>query len=307
METAFAIQQSLSPEPGAAAAIEISFELQTPPLAEKGASRGEGFPIEIGQATRALLHGYAGDALKYLQSRKRSGKSPVRIELPVHASGISTDEVLLVDHSQLDLSDDAGARMYRGVNSDVLVFRTVAPSRLLADQLNRRLICPFGPFKRSGYSARGPQMKYSLTLTKVIARHLIAALDGELRAADMGRCATRLAQDGGTIQVHCIHVGSAPFCFSATLYGPRERHNPEVFGSRDPDYRPYLPSLTELVSSYSLDVPVRDRFGLVEYSVDPSELARSYLLIKIYGVREHFTRSAVIPRTKLAELVAVAK
>ncbi len=128
-KTAFAIQQSLSPEPGAAAAIEISFELQTPPLAEKGASRGEGFPIEIGQATRALLHGYAGDALKYLQSRKRSGKSPRQDRAtPYGADGISKDEVLLVDHSQLDLSDDAGARMYRGVNSDVLVFRTVAPS-----------------------------------------------------------------------------------------------------------------------------------------------------------------------------------
>jgi len=62
-KTAFAIQRSLSPEPGVAAGIVLSFEPQLP-LAERLPNRAGDSPIEIGPATRALLHGSAGDAAK---------------------------------------------------------------------------------------------------------------------------------------------------------------------------------------------------------------------------------------------------
>ena len=61
------------------------------------------------------------------------------------------------------------------------------------------------------------------------------------------------------------------------------------------------------MGAYGLDVPVRDLFDLAHYPVDPAELERSYLLIKIYAVREHFTRLSVIPRVKLAEWKSVAQ
>ncbi len=305
-KTAFAIQRSLSPAPGAAAEIELSFEPQLP-VAEKAPSSAGSPPIELGQATRALLHGSPGDAVKYVQGHRRSGVPPIRIELPLRISGISADEVLLVDHSELDLSDEARARVYHDMSSDVLVLMGAAPSvGHSAVSIRQAVDVPIQVFQAIGSDTVRLQMNYSLTLMKVVARHLIAAQNGELQAVDMGRCATRLAQDGTSIQMHCMHMGSAPFCLSAILYGPGDRHNPEVF-SCDPDYRPYLPSLTDLVGSYKLDVPIRDRFGLVHYPVDPSELERSYLLIKIYAVRDHFTRLSVIPRTKLAEWNAVAQ
>jgi hypothetical protein len=305
-QTAFAIQRTLSPALGAAAGIDLSFEPQLP-LAEKAPSSAGRPPIEVGQATHALLHGSAGDAVKYLQGRRRSGNPPIRIELPVRMSGIFADEVLLVDHSELDLTDESGTRVYRSMNSDVLVFTDAESSVADSGESTRQAVdIPIGVFQAIGLRTVRLRMKYSLTLMKVITRHLIAAQNGELQAVDMGRCATRIAQDGASIQMHCIHMGSAPFCLSATLYGPGERHNPEVL-SCDPDYRPYLPSLTDLVGSYSLDVPIRDRFDLAQYPVDPSELERSYLLIKIYAVRDHFTRLSVIPRAKLAEWKALAQ
>jgi len=230
-----------------------------------------------------------------------SGNPPIRVELPLRASGISAGEVLLVDHSELDLSDEEGGPLYRGMNSDVIVLPGATPSSADSGGSIRQAVdVPRRVLQAIGSRTVQLQMNYSLTLMRVVVRHLIAAQNGELQAVDMGRCATRLAQDGASIKIRCMHIGSAPFCLSATLYGPGERHNPEVL-SCDPDYRPYLPSLTDLVGIYGLDVPIRDRFGLIHYPVYPSELERSYLLIKIYGIRDHFTRLSIIPRTKLAE------
>lgn len=305
-ETAFAMQRLLSAAPGAGAGIDLSFEAQLPPAGTRPTG-AVGGPIEGGQATRALLHGSAGDAVKYLQGRRRSGNPAVRIELPLRVSGLSADEVLLVDHSELDLTDEAGARVHRGMNSEVLVLAGAAPGVADSGGSTRQAVyIPTRVVEAIGPGTVRLQMQYSLTLMKVAARHTIAAQNGELQAVDMGRCATRLAQDGLSIRMHCMHTGSAPFCLSATLYGPGESHNPEVL-SCDPDFRPYLPSLTDLVAISSLDVPIRDQSGLVHYPVDPSELERSYLLIKIYAVRDHFTRLAVIPRTRLAEWEAVAQ
>jgi hypothetical protein len=304
--TTFAIQRSLLPAPGAAAGIDLSFESQLP-IAERAPSDASSPPIDLGQAMRALLHGSSGDPAKYLQGRRRSGNPPVRIELPLRASGVSADDVLLVDHSELDLRDEAGGGLYRSTNSDVLVLTSAAGTVAHSGGSTRQAVdVPMRVFQVIGSHTVRLQMNYSLTLLKVVARHVIAAQDGELQAIDIGRCATRLAQDGVSIQMHCLDIGSTPFCLSATLYGPGERHNPEVL-SCDPDYRPYLPSLTDLMGSYSLDVPIRDRFGLVQYPVDPSELERSHLLIKIYAVRDHFTRLSVIPRTRLAEWKAAAQ
>jgi len=50
---------------------------------------------------------------------------------------------------------------------------------------------------------------------------------------------------------------------------------------------------------YSLDVPIRDPLGVASYPVTPAELSRSYLLISVYGARDHFRRALVVPNTRL--------
>ncbi len=305
-KTAFAIQSSLAPAPGAAAGIDVVSEPR-PPLAENAPSRAGAAPIEARQAMHALLHGSADDAAKYLQGGRRSGNRPATIELPLRASGMSGDEVMLVDHSEFDLSDEFGTRVYRAVNSDLFIFTGAKPGVADSGGPTRQVIdIPSSVYQAIRLRTVRLQMNHSLTLMQVITRHVLAAQNGELQAVDLGHCATRIAPDDVSIQIHCLHLGPTPFCVSATLYGPEGRHNPEVL-SCDPDYRPYLPSLTDLVGSSSLDVPLSDRFGLVRYPVDRSELEQAYLLIKIYAVRAHFTRLSVIPRTTLAQWGAVAQ
>ena len=298
-DAAFNLQSWLSSPSGLTAPVGISFD----PEARRagGASRrASGGPSGAGQATRAFIHGDTGGALKYLERRTLPRDAPVEIRLPVQIAGMSADELLLVDRSDVRLSGDDGQELYRGADSAALVQEGNPADDTARGPRSgyQGVYVPATVYQRAAPRDVGLQIDYFLTLMKVVAQHPIAARDGELQAADIGRCATKIGQD--SIALRCMQIGPTPFCFSATLYGPDGRHNPEI-PNCDPDYRPYIPAPTDPVRSSGVDVPVRDPFGLAHYPVDPGELDRSYIIIRIYGVREHFRRSLVIPRIRLAE------
>ena len=245
------------------------------------------------QATRALLHGDVDEAVQYLRRRVHPEHAPIAVDLPVRVAGLAPDELLLFDRSEVQLFGRDGRLLYRGANA------ADAPRALsrAADDLSntsastqQTLNIPGGVFQRAQAQPVRLQMDYSLTLMRVVAQYKIAATDGELRTPEIGLCATLSDQDN--ISVRCKQIGQAPFCFSATLFGPDGRHNPEVVHCR-PDYRPYLPSLIDALSFTGLDVRVRDPYGLIQYAVDPSALAQSYLLLKIYRERDHFRRTVI--------------
>ena len=102
---------------------------------------------------------------------------------------------------------------------------------------------------------------------------------------------TRLDQN--TVNVRCKTIEQAPFCFSATLYAPDGRHNPEVFAC-DPDYRRHWPALIDVLNFYGIELPVRDRYGLVDYPLVASDLGTAYVLLKIYREVDHFKRTLAV-------------
>jgi hypothetical protein len=124
----------------------------------------------------------------------------------------------------------------------------------------------------------------------VVEQHRLAALGGQLRSAAVGACRSQLDDDA--ITVRCRQIGRAPFCFSATLYVADGTHNPEVTQCV-PDYRPYMPAYTYLLSYFGLALPVRDRSGAAHYAVDAADLGRATVVLKVYGEQSHFKRTFV--------------
>ncbi len=132
------------------------------------------------------------------------------------------------------------------------------------------------------------QIDYTLTLVKVSAEHRIPALDGELRSADLGLCATRL--DRNIVSVQCKAIGQAPFCYQRdTCMRRMGGMIPEVIDC-DPDYRRHWPALIDVLNFYFVDLPVRDRYGDPGPTLDVSELDTAYVLLKIYREVDHFKR-----------------
>jgi hypothetical protein len=144
------------------------------------------------------------------------------------------------------------------------------------------------------------RLDYSITLMRVTGQHALSAVDGVLRTEQLGACATRPDQGGSLIQLRCQKIGLTPFCIGVTVHGAADESNPEILQC-DPDYRPYLPTLTDALNRFGVDVPIRDPSGLAHYPLEAAQITTLQLLIKVYAVEEHAVRSLMTPNIRLIE------
>jgi hypothetical protein len=197
------------------------------------------------------------------------------------------------------LFGDGGRLLYRGDNAGALAaLLTPYPGRSSQspDAVYQAIDIPGRVYRTAAETAVRLKLDYSLTLMKVVAEHKLAAIDGELQSTDIGLCATLI--DRNAVYLRCKTIEQAPFCYSATLYGSGGRHNPEVLKCT-PDYRRHVPAFMNLLSVYGIDMPLRDRNGVVNYEIDASTLSASHVLLKIYGEIDHFKRTVAVPATQL--------
>jgi hypothetical protein len=296
---AFAVQGWLTGSSGAAAAITLERGPQMP-ASEITDNAGRDKDHGAKHAATLLLQGHPDQALEYWRRRGGPTEAPAAIELPVRAAGISPDELLLVDRLEVKLFGDDDRLLYRRANADVSPLLLAARPGNTTDAsgfANLAVDVPGSLYRKLGSRATRLRMDYSLTLMKAVAQYKMAARDGLLRASEIGICFSQFDQD--SIAVRCSKMGRSLFCYSATLFGPDGRHNPEIVRCI-PDYRPYLPPLTNILNFFGADLPVRDPYGLAHYAIDPSELASSYILVKIYGERDHFKRTLSVSPFRLA-------
>ena len=210
----------------------------------------------------------------------------------------------MADRTEIHLFGDDGRLLYRSDSAGAL-------AELLTPSLSPSIDAPAATFhtvdipgkiyRKAATSTVRLQLDYSLTLMRTAAEYKLAALDGELRSSDTGLCATAI--DRNAVYLRCKTLSQAPFCYSATLYGDGGRHNPEVLKCT-PDYRRHMPAFMDVLGFYGIDLPLRDRNGVVKYEIDGSELARSYVLLKIYLEADHFRRTLAITASGLEGLRA---
>jgi hypothetical protein len=291
---AFAIERWLSEPSGDVAAIALELGTEAPSVDTAGAAS-----LASRQTAQLLVHGNVGQAFENLHRRARRGDTPVMVDLAVRTTGMSAAEMLLVDRLHIQLSGEDGRLLYRGPDADP------SPGLLAADPgdatgpAHQTIEIPGNVYRQASAAPTRLQMDYWLTLVQVSAEHKFAALDGELRSPDIGLCTTR--RDGNTITLHCDSIKQAPFCYGAALYAADGRHNPEVFKC-DPDYRRHWPPLIDVFNFFGLELPLRDPYGVAHYAIDASELGTSYVLLKIYGERDHFTRTLTVADLQLQAL-----
>jgi hypothetical protein len=133
----------------------------------------------------------------------------------------------------------------------------------------------------------------------------LAASEGDVRAAELGRCQSHLKGDASEINLRCKQVGLAPACFSVMVEDPNGIRNPESQTCGDLDYRPFAALWSAPLTYFGTDVPVRDTSGQVQYPVASSQIPQSRLLMTTYSVRDHFRRTVVTPDFPLAHWPAL--
>lgn len=281
---AFAIERWLSEPSADAAAVALEPGTEAPRLGTTGAGS-----LAPRQTAQLLLRGNVDQAFENLHRRARREDATVTLDVPLRPLGTSAAEMLLVDRLHFQLSSNDGRLLYRSPDA--------GPSPGLFDpadatgSTHQAIEIPGDLYRQAPATSMRLKMDYWLTLVKLRAEHKIAALEGELRAPDIGLCVT--GRDPNIISLHCNSIKQAPFCYSAALYASDGRHNPEVFKC-DPDYRRHWPPLIDVFNFFGLELPLRDPYGVAQYAVGPSELGTSYVLLKIYGEGDHFKRTLTI-------------
>ena len=288
--SAFALEGWLTRSAGVTA--PLTFEFGS--VARGGGTTGGGSRGKVPgprQASALLLQGDVDQAVESLH-RATAADAPVMIDLPVRIDGIASDQLLLVDRLGVSLYADDGRLLYRrehtGVPAQTFFPEPAGEPADSSGFIHQFVEIPGTAYRRAAPQAARLRLEYSLTLMRTRTEYRMAAIDGALRAPDVGRCSSRYDDDA--ISVHCQPVGRTPFCYSATLYAPDGRHNPVVLKCR-PNYQPFLPAPMNVQGFMGVDMPLRDRNGVAHYAVGGADLPQAYLVLKIYGELDHFVRT----------------
>jgi hypothetical protein len=236
------------------------------------------------RAAQALLQGDVDAAVEIQKSLGRSHAAPVTLTVPVQIKGLTHDEFLVVDRAYFEILDGRGATVYRGSRSE----RKSTPFNTDSEGVALQTFAmPAVDYQKIRSQAVTVVIDYSLTVRAAVAEHKIPATGGELRSAQMGVC--RSDADSSASFVRCRQIGRAPNCYTATLYGPDGRHNPEVRACGS-DYRPFIPAPQNIISFAGVELPIRDSYGVAHYDVDGSQIQDSYIVMKVYESGAHFQR-----------------
>jgi hypothetical protein len=273
----FAIQQWLAPNRGAGQPVTVAFD----PSAEK---------------THSTLEANAPIAY-----------------LPLRVSGLPAHSILYADRADIQISDLSGTILYRGTSHLSIDGKGSMRDAHLevrkdehAEEMAETSQKIFLPAKIYAAVMNRPirlAVNYSLTLFGLASTDSIAATDGDRRVKNIGRCATKVDDDGDAVVVSCLSTGEALLCFTAYLeHVPSGRRNPANHVCR-PRYSPHAAGgWPDVLSHFARELAFLDRSGLTKYPVDRSQLAQSRVVIESYQAQDHFTRRLVIPSVRLSDL-----
>jgi hypothetical protein len=264
---AFAIQQRISPNPGAASAVAAYFD------PEMGR-----FPF---------YRGSNGDS--------------VNVYLPLRFGNLPADSALISDRAEIWLRDASGASTRVGSRSGVSVRQETGVGKPAAylqvnvpDDLYQRLQDQLGQL----------EIDLSLTLFRSAGSHAIPALNGRARFPELGGCVTRINAAETAVRVGCVPLEEMPACAGLRLeHIPSGQVNPPQFQCQAGSYAPYFDALL-VTPPPTRNVPFRDLSGLAKFPVDGSQLDQSQIVIETYKEVDHFQRTVVIPSTRLKDWTA---
>ena len=273
---AFAIQERLSPKPGAGADTELTFD-----------------------QVREKFKSPSGLAASSENGQRRGGEDNAEVFLPLQIAGVRNDAILLADRVEVHVIDQDGRVVYHGTGDTFEVARE-GPKPLEAP-VYQKIAVPMRVYLGAKDRLVQVRVDYSLTLFGLAKSYSLPALDGEERMPTWGWCKTKMNEAGTAVELRCMQPGKGPTCGTAVLKN-------ESTGAQNPqrssclsDYGPFNDEPLNNLSRFGANLPFRDPSGLAKFPVDGSQLPQSRVVIRMYEAEDHFTRSLVLPQIKLRD------
>jgi hypothetical protein len=257
--------------------------------------------LSLSNAAAPPMSGFALDPADVKARQKPAQSGSQRLLLGIEVGGLTPDAVLHADRVTVRLIDSAGRTLYRGTAQD---WDLRGLSRSSAGQ--RQVIdVPKHVYARSAGQAIRIELDYSLTLLKPRVLPALAAVDGNELLEGIGRCASRLADDGTGFEVGCDAAGELPACLSVSLRAADPAQvGPETFVC-DLDYAP---------DAWRFSVEPIERFvrklALPGGASGPVaggasvDLKAAAIVFRRYDAVTHFSRRVTVADVHVADLAA---
>jgi hypothetical protein len=272
----FAIEERLSPKPGAAAAIEVTFD----------ESR------ERFRSPSGLLASADGD-------QQHRGDNNAEIFLPLQVAQVRNDAILLVDRADVHLIDQSKRVVYHGLGESFDVARE--GPKPPEPPVYQQIVIPMSTYRGAREQVLQARIDYSLTLFGLARTYSLSALDGDARMPDWGWCKTKMNEVGTAVEVRCMEPGKGPTCGSFFLENASSGAQNPTRSACLSEYRPFGDHVPDNFAHFGVNLPFRDPSGLAKFPVDGPQLPNSRVVIRAYEAEDHFTRSLVIPQIKLKD------
>jgi hypothetical protein len=274
---AFAIEERLSPKPGAGANTTVALDQS----------------LGRFKSPSGLLASAEND-------RPRYGHNATDIFLPLQIAGVRNDAILLVDQADVYLIDQKQREFYHGIGEEFEVAREGPKPQEAA--VYQQIAFPMSIYRGAKDQAVQVRVDYSLTLFGLGRSYSIAALDGDVRMPGWGWCKTKMDDAGANVELRCMEPGKGPICGTAFLEnGSSGVRNPSRSFCLS-EYRPFQDKpWPNNFAHLGVNLPFRDASGLAKFPVDGPQLPKSRVVIRVYEPEDHFTRSLVTPLITLKD------
>ena len=272
----FAIEERLSPKPGAASTIDLTFD-----------------------ESRERFRSPSGLPASADRDQQHPGDNNAQIFLPLQIAGVRNDAILLVDRADVHLIDHNKRVVYHGLGESFDV-RREGP-KPPDPPVYQPIVIPMSTYRGVRDLLLHTRIDYSLTLFGLVRSYALSALEGDERMPGWGWCKTKMNEAGTAVEVHCMEPGKGPICGSFFLENASS-------GARNPtrsaclsEYRPFGDMPPDNFAHFGVNLPFRDPSGLAKFPVDGPQLPNSRVVIRMYEPEDHFTQSLVIPQIKLKD------
>ena len=272
----FAIEQRLSPKPGAGSATAVTFDQM----------QGKFKPPSGLVASE--------------RERRPGGEDKAEVFLPLQIGSVRNDAILLADRVEVHVIGQDGRVIYHGTGDSFEVAREGAKPP--ETPVYQEIAMPISVYLSTKDQAVQVRVDYSLTLFGLARSYSLPALNGAERMPAWGWCNTKMNKPGTAVELRCMAPGKEPICGTAFLENASTgAHNPARSSCRS-DYGPFRDEpLSYSLTRFGAGLPFRDPSGLAKFPVDGAQLPQSRVVIRMYEPEDHFTRSLVIPQIKLKD------
>lgn len=277
----FALEKRLSTQPGAANQIALTWQPHI---------------HQMGNETRE-------DPFMYGYNVNINNPNDARLVFPLSVAGLPPDSVLTEDKAAVVLKDADGRALYAFDGRPIEVWREGAPSGPAAYDETAKI--PAQVLQENKDRLVQVTATHSMTLFKLNASYSMAAVGGDRRMADFGRCKSKVDAATTIVEVDCMQIGPAPMCASVFLEDPRDGSRNRPMSACHPNYSPYIDQpIPDSVSRFPMDLPFRDTTGQLNFNVDASKIGDAQIVIRVYEPVDHFTRVVESPLVTMKDLAA---